>query len=162
MIVVSDTSPLRALERLGLSAHHAVLYGSVVVPPAVSAELAVDVLGQGVFSLASYRFTQVRSPRNTGEVVRLSAQLGTGEAEAIVLAVELNHARLLVDDGEARAVAASLGLPHNGVLTVLADLKDLGVVQRMAPMIEQLQSQIQFRLAPEVIKRALRRVGEAE
>lgn len=49
MLVVSDTSPLRALQTLGRVALIEQVYGRVFVPPAVAAELAVAAPVVGSF-----------------------------------------------------------------------------------------------------------------
>jgi len=60
--------------------------------------------------------------------IRLSAALGPGEGEAIVLAEELSADALLIDDRDGRREAARRGLPVLGTLRVLADAAEGNLV----------------------------------
>ena len=92
MIVVSDTSPIRALaflEQLGVLNK---LFGTVVVPPAVADELCNPARlapGESPPDLSHFPFIQIRTPADNGRVAALTEELDRGESEAIVLADEL-------------------------------------------------------------------------
>lgn len=86
MLVISDTSPLRALsviEKLHLIRD---LYGQVLIPPAVAAELGVLVKGLPLIVPDQIVFLRQVAPKNVGRVDELLGQLNRGEAEAIALA----------------------------------------------------------------------------
>lgn len=118
MIVVSDTSPLNYLILIGHEDVLPSLFGQIVAPPAVIAELMHPGAPPPVRAWAA-------TPPSWLEVVRPSAidsalRLGAGETEAISVARELDADLLLIDERAATAVAHSLGLQVIGTLNVLA------------------------------------------
>jgi predicted nucleic acid-binding protein len=118
MIVVSDTSPLNYLILIGQADVLPALFSRVVAPPAVVAEMLQ--LGAPVVVA-----TWAASPPKWLEVIApatfdASLPLGTGEAEAIALAQELEADRLLLDERKAALVARRLGLAVSGTLSVLS------------------------------------------
>ena len=121
MLIVSDTSPilnLVAVERLELLRD---LYGWIVIPPAVSAELHAN----GIFLTADW--VEVIEPRNRAAVDGLRAELDAGESEAIVLAQQLKASLLLMDERLGRRAAIQLGLDVTGLLGILAEGKKRGL-----------------------------------
>lgn len=92
------------------------------------------------------------------EVGRDAARLDTGEAAAIALARSRSCA-VVLDDREARAQAARLGLTVTGTVAVLVGLKRAGRIDRLAPVLDQL-AQIGFRMTPELRLTALKAAGE--
>jgi predicted nucleic acid-binding protein len=129
--VVSDTSPLRALQALGRVALIEDIYGRVLVPPTVVAELAVDAPAVGTFQVTDYPFLVVQRPRDRASVARLIAELNAGEAEALALAVEIRADAVLIEETAGRRVAARLGFRTVGVLALLVQAKGKGLVSRL-------------------------------
>lgn len=84
-----------------------------------------------------------------------------GESEAISLAVNSHADILLVDEREGREVARGLGLRLTGTLGILMRAKLDGSLISLADTLEKLRSAYAFSLAPELVARALREVGEA-
>lgn len=97
-VVVSDTSPLRALAHLDLLELLPRLFGRVFVPPAVAGELSVTVPGVASVDLVRLAFVEIRAPLDVAAVARLATRLGAGEAEAIALALETQPTALLIDN----------------------------------------------------------------
>ena len=160
MIVVSDTSPLRALQALDLLFVVERLHGVALVPPGVAAELAVDVPGLGPIRLTEHPFLQVASAKDWALVERLKVRLGAGESEALALAVETHADLVLLDEADARAAAFALGLRTRGVLAMLVGAKRAGIVDLVAPLIDRLEARIRFRLSREVRAVVLKSAGE--
>ena len=127
MLVVSDTSPilnLVAIERLELLRN---LYRSIVIPPAVSAELHDN----GIFLTTEW--IQVIEPKNRAAVHALRAELDAGESESIVPAQQLNASLLLMDERLGRRTAIQLGLEVTGLLAFLPKPRS-GVLSLHAPL----------------------------
>src|SRR4051794_1492027 len=116
MIVISDTSPLNYLVLIGHVDVLPVLFGRVVIPPAVVTELSRADTPEPVrrWIASPPAWLEVRGPVNPDPGVGL----GAGENGAIALAIELHSDYLLIDDGEARAVAQSRGIVITGTLGV--------------------------------------------
>ncbi len=93
------------------------LYADVVIPPTVEQELARN----GIQLEPSWVRVVVAEDQN--EVATLREQLDPGEAEAIVVAGELNAGLLLVDEKRGRRIAIDRGLEVTGLLGVLAEPK---------------------------------------
>jgi predicted nucleic acid-binding protein len=156
VLVVSDTSPLRALQSLELVHLLLHLHGSVVIPPAVQAELAVSKPLIPAFSIDRYAFIQVRRPAT----VRSFPTLGRGESEALSLALELHAHEVLIDDLNGRRAAERIGLKPIGALAVLAAAKHKGLVPAVGPLIAQLERNIGFRISQRVKAEVLKQTGE--
>src|SRR5205807_1787553 len=109
-IVVSDTSPVRALHHLGLTKLLEQLYRQVYVPGAVAEELRRAGPHFATFEVADFPFLIVASPQDQGRVRELERKLDRGEAAAIVLALERKAEVVLIDELAGRAVARGLGL----------------------------------------------------
>jgi predicted nucleic acid-binding protein len=108
-VVVSDTSPLRALAQLGLLDLLQVLFGQVLVPPAVAQELRHPPGGLPVIDIAQVDFVLLQAPQNQIQVQQLLQSLDPGEAEALALAVEVQADAVLIDEAAGRIAAAQLG-----------------------------------------------------
>lgn len=158
--VISDTGPLSYLHRLGRIELLHSLYGRIIVPPAVVTELgAGHRLGKDLPDVAALSWIEVRVPA-AASLLGLDS-LGPGEAEGIALARTLPGALLILDDGEARRVAAAGGLRVTGTIGVLLVAKERGLVERIEPELTRLRT-FGFRLAEAVRLDVLRRAGEIE
>lgn len=150
-IVISNASPVIALEQIGQLALLEHVFGSVVVPPAVVKEISPSV------ALPAW-ITERALSQPVGPRI-LSASLGVGESEAIGLALEV-HARLLVlDDRPARRLAQALGLPIIGTLGVLLAAKRKHFLTAVRPSLEALL-RFDFRIAPALYDQILVDAGE--
>jgi hypothetical protein len=106
--VISDTGPVSYLYRLGRLGLLRSLFGRVIVPPAVVAELNKGLrLGIDLPDIATLDWMEVRVP--PAHALRGIDGLGAGETEAIALARTLPDALLLLDDGQARWMMAKHG-----------------------------------------------------
>lgn len=77
----------------------------------------------------------VRTKLNAEKLAE-EAKIGRSEAEAILLAKEMNTERLLIDDARARNVAQSLGLKPHGTVYVLK----LALVRKIMSKNEYVQA----------------------
>ena len=160
MLVVCDTSPIRALQTLHRVDLIKALFGGAIMPPAVAAELAIDAPEVGVFSVSDYPFLAVRTPADVRQVEALRRELGPGESEALVLAAEIRANYVLIDESIGRRVAARMGLEALGVLALLVEAKTKGLVESVAPLMHELEVRINFRVSTEVRRIILRDAGE--
>jgi predicted nucleic acid-binding protein len=92
LIVVSDTSPILNLARIGRLDRLPSLYRQVLIPSAV------------------YEWLIAATANHQKRVQEIREYLDPGEAEAIVLAIELRADLLLVDERRGRRVASAAGL----------------------------------------------------
>lgn len=153
MIVVSNTSPLTALLRIGRGDLLAILFGRVIIPPAVASELrrAHNVLPEWI---------GVQPLRCAEAVTPFLPTVDRGEAEAIALALELGAACVLMDERKGRRLAKAEGLRVLGVLGVVLWAKRAGLVPSAAELLNRLEAEAGVYLTTELKATALRSVGE--
>jgi len=115
-LLVSDASPLIALKHMEILEKLNTLFQIVMVPPAVIRELNVK---EGEY-FANLRFLKIENSGDVRLVKALRLMVDEGEAEAIALALERN-AFLLIDDLKGRKVARSLEVEILGTRTAEAN-----------------------------------------
>jgi uncharacterized protein len=152
MIVVSDTSAITALLQTGRAGLLEALYKQILIPEAVRAELLKTHSSLPVF----VRMEQVG---NRTEVRRLLMEVDLGEAEAILLAKE-HHALLLIDELDGRRVARREGVPFIGLLGVLVQAKQQGLIPSVRQLATEIERVAGFRLSEEIKAVAYRKAGE--
>jgi hypothetical protein len=76
-IVVSDTSPIRALAHLGNLDLLPKMFGEVLIPPAVAGELEKPRPRFEPISIQGLAFARIRAPQNQEITAELLAILGT-------------------------------------------------------------------------------------
>lgn len=108
---------------------------------------------------ASAAWIERREVRNTPLVESLRRDLDQGEAETITLATELNTDLVLVDEREGRHAAQRLGLRTAGVIDLLLDGKQQGLVPEVRHAFDALRTS-GFYMSEHVYRRGL--AGELE
>jgi predicted nucleic acid-binding protein len=161
LIVVSDTSPILNLARIGRLEFLASLYGQVLIPPAVSAELAARTDVVPAIDVDCISWLIVAIPKDQNRVQELLKNLDAGEAEAIVLAVEHRAELLLVDERRGRRTAEAAGLRITGLLGVLADAKRAGLIELVKPVLDDLIGNARFWIGHDLYREVLTELGEA-
>ncbi len=137
--IVADTTPLNYLILIQAADVLPTLYGRVIVPPAVTAELAH-------LNTPAIVRAWISQPPKWLEVVSLKqpvdsalANLDAGEREAISLASELQAILLLMDERDGVTIARQRGLKVVGTLAVLDIAADHGLVE-LQTMFERLRA----------------------
>lgn len=158
MIVVADSTPINILVRIGLVDLLPQLFGNVVLPTAVLAELtdarAPSILRE--FGTALPAWVKVQSPK----LVDPQLAADPGEREAICLALELRADLLLVDDKAARALATARGVRITGTLGVLELAARRGHLD-FADAVRRIRN-TDFMIAESLIASAMARLGLRE
>jgi len=153
MIVVSDTSPVTSLLSIGRIGLLRSLFGTVVIPAAVRAELLR-------FHSDLPAFLECRVVKDQAKVEALSIELDRGEAEAIALASEIGADFVLMDESIGRRVALRESVCVIGVVGVLLMAKQKGLVGSLSDVLEELCREAGFYLADAVKSAALMAAGE--
>lgn len=149
MIVVTNTSPLLALEKIGQLALLPGLFPSVIRPESVTREIQEGIeLGHppGLVEDTDWLITVEDPP----EMV-LRKELGAGETAAIALAVRENADWILLDDLAARLVAEELKLQVIGTLGILMTACDKGLLESAYESAKALQN-VGFRVSNELLE----------
>jgi predicted nucleic acid-binding protein len=159
-VVVSNTSPLLYLHQVGQLDLLRRLYGQLIVPAAVAAELAAgSQLGISVPRIEQLPWIQVKMPPER-LVLRAIVDLGAGEAEVIAIGMANPGALLLLDDALARRIAALSGLRFTGTIGLLVAAKRAGALESVQPPLAALRKTT-IRISDELIRWALEEAGEA-
>jgi uncharacterized protein len=158
---IANTSPLCYLHRAGVLQVLPAIFGRVIVPGQVVAELnAGRARGYDLPEPLTFPWADVRT------VAPLSAQLepfeflGAGERAVLTLALALPGSVAIIDELPARRVAARLGLRVTGTLNVILVAKQLGHVQAVRPILDRLQ-ELRFRVSAALRDHILTLAGEA-
>lgn len=165
MPVVSNTSPLL---NLAIIDHLFLLpqqFGQIFIPEAVLAELKVNENLPGSSRLQSALDEGWLVPHCVGNValVRvLQRDLHQGESEAIALAVELGAEKILLDEKEARQAARMLGLSITGLLGIVLRGWHDGSIASVNGVLQRLQQEANFRIAPTLLTQLLQEGGELQ
>ena len=151
MKVVVDASPLIALARIERLELLQEMFGSVVVPSAVWREVVaagLDKAGAGLVATAEWIRRQDVADQSAVEHLR--RDLGAGEAEAIVLARELQADLLIMDEALGRDIARSSGLPTVGLVGVLIEARKRSLLPEAGSIAEALHRKAGFWLSADL------------
>ncbi len=158
--VVSNSSPLIYLGKIGLLDLLADQFGQILVPGAVWREVVEeggDEPDARLVAGASWIKVQKVSPSPL--LTTLLALLDQGEAEAIVLAIETRADLILLDETDARRMAKLYNLKKTGLLGVLIKAKQQKRIPSVKVCLDQLRS-TGFHLSDQVYNEVLEAVTE--
>jgi predicted nucleic acid-binding protein len=163
-VVVADAGPLIGLARIDRLSLLTALYGPVVIPESVRAELGLagDRPGAKVLSaaLASGAIqTRALAQGHEAALAGLRLLLDAGESAAILLAEETGCRFLLIDERRGREIARRRGIPVVGLAGVLLAAKRFSLLESVGPVLADL-SQQGYRFAGGLVAEVLRLAGE--
>lgn len=161
MTIVSNTSPISNLAKVGQINLLQQLYETVLIPTAVHEELLDDRAGETVIAaVQSAIWLKIQPVQNQQLVSQLRNFVNLGEAEAIALAVEVNATRLLIDERLGRQAAADRGLRITGVFGVLLSAKQQGLIAVVKPVMDDLIAKASFRVSSQLYADVLKAANE--
>lgn len=163
MIVVSNSSPLINLARIGILDVLTQLYCELTIPEAVWLEVVIHGAGQpGADEVKSAGWIGKKAVANTQLVVALQQELDAGEAEAIALALEAGADLLLMDERLGRETARHLGLRCVGLIGVLVEAKQKSLIDAVKPYLDALRDVAGFHISDDLYARVLEDQGEVK
>jgi predicted nucleic acid-binding protein len=137
VIVVSNSSPLVALARIGRLTLLASFYKRILIPAEVQHEVTVAGHGlPGAEEVRNANWIEVISQRPPVQpsLAQACQNLGAGERAAILLAKSLEADLVLLDEWKARRVAQDAGLSVVGCLGIL----EAGARRGLVPDLRQV------------------------
>jgi predicted nucleic acid-binding protein len=157
MIVVADTSPINYLILIDeIKVLHS-LYGSIVLPWAVKAELlhpdAPEKVRLWMQNLPEW--VLIRTAKQTADAGL--DRLDAGEKEAILLAEELVADLLLLDESLGRREAKGRNLPVIGTIGILREAAELGLLD-MRSALNRLKG-TSFHISPSLLRAILKTIA---
>ena len=124
--VICNTSPLQYLHQIGQLSILPALVGSIIVPPSVLVELDAGIeKGLDLPQPENLSLVRIQAPISA-KAASLITDLGPGESQVLMLALEMPGSVALLDDALARRVAIAKGIPIKGTLGLLLDAKRAG------------------------------------
>lgn len=161
MIFVSNTTPLIGLASIQRFNLLYKLFGELYIAQAVYHETVVAGhehcrAKHEVFTASWIRSVQVKD-RLAVDV--LLDELDLGEAETIVLALEMSADWVLMDEKKGRTKLTQLGLNKIGTVGILLKAKQAGLLHAVRPEIQSL-CQNGFSLSQKVIDEVLQQANE--
>ncbi len=157
MIVVSDSSALIALSRIGKLDILKSLYKEITIPEAVAKEILSGVTKKIDLNKLSWIKTKSISQPLGADI--LSVSLGCGESETIALALELKAGLVILDESAARNIAELLDLRFTGILGVLLKAKQKRLISSVKESLDNLIKH-GFRLSRQLYNEVLELAGE--
>lgn len=150
-MIVSNSSCLIILDKLGKLELLEELYTKVVIPASVKNEVFKSKVKPYWIEVAE--INQPIAPRI------LKKTLGAGESEAISLSLELNADLLIIDDLGARKVAQELGIKITGVVGILLTAKKMSLIPEIKGLLDDMLKH-GFRISKTVYDEALKLAHE--
>jgi predicted nucleic acid-binding protein len=158
--VVSDASPLIALARIDCLDLLPRLYGNILIPTEVYAEIVVAGSGlPGAGQIAEAKWIEV-CPVSAAAAVAEAVQrtgLGAGEVSAVILAKEVTAGLTLIDERRAREYAKGEGLEVIGCVGILESLHRHGLLADLRGAYARLLDH-EFRIDKRVLQESLARL----
>ena len=148
-IIISDTSSLIALTNIGELELLKKVYEEVVITPDIAEEYGQETPD----------WIRIEQIKDIQKFRLLNLELDKGESSGITLALENEPSLLIIDEKKGRGIAKKLGIKITGILGVMIRAKEIGVINRIKPLIEKLEK-VDFRMSERLKNQILERVGE--
>src|SRR2546425_2173190 len=160
--IVSNTSPLLYLGRIGQLGLLPHLFSQVCVPEQVALELdAGRLIRSDTPDPRQLPWAKVVSVTAAMTVALPANILGLGERATIAYAVANGNMMVALDDRRARLLAQQLGVPVVGLVGILLKAKKAGVLPVVKPHLDVART-YGFRLHPATYAQAPHLAGETE
>jgi predicted nucleic acid-binding protein len=164
VIIVSDTSPITNLAAISQLDLLQKLYTGIIIPTAVYNEMVkVNKVVPGAIEVQTLPWIKKQVVVDSQRVIFIqenAENIDLGEAEAIILALELKADLLLMDERRGRIVASSYGLQIIGLLGVLLQAKRKNLIPSVKILMDQLIEQADFRVSNQLYTTILQSAGE--
>ncbi|MFW5701241.1 MAG: DUF3368 domain-containing protein [Cyclobacteriaceae bacterium] len=156
--VVSNTTPIISLLKLNRLDLLQKLYKQIYIPSAVYKEIEAGKAKGYYKDLSRVDWINITEIQDK-QAVKYFLDLDEGEAEAIVLATELNADLIILDEKLGRFHAKHANLKVTGTIGLLIKAKSEGLVVELKPLLDELTDKevwISEKLKSEILKK----VGE--
>jgi predicted nucleic acid-binding protein len=161
MVAISNSSPLILYARIGRLELLRDVFTQIFVPQAVYDEIVVAGVNRpGATAIWAASWVSIQAIAQWPTDQPMLAALGAGEAQAIILALQLGkQIAVLLDDEKGRRVARQLGIRVYGSAGVLVLAKEGGMISLVRPVLDELRAAGLY-LSDPTYNRALALAGE--
>jgi len=161
MIVVADTSVILNLCRVQQERLIQDLFHRVLGPSQVADEFVRLAKIQPKFSgMTLPDWIEIQPAPSSFPPEVIQAQLDLGESAAIALCLSQHAEALLIDESLGREVAARLGVRTVGILGILIEARRHNLIPGVKTILDQLEKDAGFWIAPGLRQKVLQLVGE--
>lgn len=158
--VVCNAGPLIGLARVDLAWLPFRLFPEVIVPEEVRAELLVRESPDRIQLLEVLEQARIHQCHEKPNPL-LQAELDSGEAAVIAVALELGLSAVVLDEKKARRIAThAYGLSVKGTAGLLIEAKRRGLIETVKPYLDGMIRGGYF-LGPKLVSSCLEAAGEA-
>ena len=147
--IISDTSCLILLDKIGELEILNKLFGQILTTPEVANE----------FGLPLPKWIEIKQPLEISYQSIIETSIDKGEASAIALAIELEDSLLIIDDLKGRKYASQIGIAIIGTIGIIIDAKLAGVIPSVKPIIAKIKA-TNFRITQQLEAIVLKKAGE--
>lgn len=139
MNVVCDTSALLLLAKIDQLELLTALYDTVLVPKSVLNEIEskLDKAAMAIRERVRNQAFEIREA-NPQALMDIPADLGSGEREAIALALETHAQLVILDDEQGRRIARGQSLAVTGTIGVIIEARERGMLKSVRHELDRL------------------------
>ncbi len=156
--VISNTTPIISLLKIDKLNLLKELYGSISIPKAVYKELEKGKEKPFYKDIQKIEWIKIVEIKNN-QIQSFLFDLDEGEAEAIILAKEMNADLLILDEKLGRQYAQKLNIELTGTIGILLKAKEKGFINSVENLLNSLVEKGIW-LNPKLIEKALKLANE--
>jgi predicted nucleic acid-binding protein len=135
--IVSNTTPIITLLTISKLELLQQIYGQIIIPKGVYEEIEQGKEKPFYTDLSKFEWITIKLIKDR-EPIKYLRDLDKGEAEVIVLANELQADLVIIDERLGREFAEYFNLKVTGTIGVLLKAKELGFIEKIKPLINQM------------------------
>lgn len=139
-VIISNSSPLINLSKINKLGLIGKLFKKIIIPEAVYNELIVQGSAKSgskrIKELIEAGIIEVKKAENLNFVKALEKDLDYGESEVIALALEMNAELIILDEADARRIAALYNLRKVGFIGILLKSQNEGFINNAIELLD--------------------------
>ena len=157
--VVSNTTPILSLLKIGKLDVLRELYGKIWISQAVYREIEAGKDKDYYVDVSKLDWIEI-APIQSASARLYLFDLDDGEAETIILAQEQVADVAIIDEKLGRRYAAQINIPITGTIGILLKAKERGLIDAVAPFLQELRNKSSW-INDSLFKKALSVAGES-
>jgi len=157
-IIVTNTTPLLSLLKIGKLSLLKELYGCIYVPFAVYQEIESGKDKDYYADLSKIEWVKIEKIQSK-EAKQYFFDLDDGETEVLILAQEKQADLIVLDEIMGRRYALQMDLNLTGTLGILLKGKQLGYIDKITPLLYELINKNSW-INPKLMAKVIRMAGE--
>ena len=156
--VVSNTTPILSLLKIGKLDLLQKLYGKIKIPNAVFREIEAGKDRDYYTDITKLSWIEI-IPIQSNSARLYLFDLDDGEAETIILAQEQAADVVIIDDKLGRRYAAQINIPITGTIGILLKAKERGLITAVTPLLYELRNKSSW-INDSLLTKAISLAGE--